>query len=63
MPKCLYVKFYDIVDGKKVAPAWSIGSMDNGVYCVGAYARVLASRCKGKSSTHEDQAEPDACGT
>ena len=35
MPKCLYVKFYDIVDGKKVAPAWSIGSMDNGMYCVG----------------------------
>ena len=35
MPKCLYVRFYGHdADGKKATPAWSIGSMDNGVYCV-----------------------------
>ena len=34
LPKCVYVKFEDDVDGDKVAPGWSIAGMDNGVYCL-----------------------------
>ena len=34
LPKCIYVQFYDEVDGKDVPANWSIAKMQPGVYCV-----------------------------
>ena len=34
LPKCVYVKFEDEVDGETVEPAWSVPGLERGVYCV-----------------------------